>query len=308
MKRSARRACAILAAGAAVAAALAISADADAAQASAMPASAMPASATQASATPVSATSASATPAHEPKLTGDEIAGKAIADLRGASSVRVYTNESVLGLSITISETYTEHSCLENFSVSGPGTAAVSENILIVGSSVWVQPSNEFWSALGYSKTQLASLDGKWLTFGAFEKLFGISGLPAPHISCGIRSVSYGLTPTGWKLVKSVKVSGRWAWRVVNTADKTTICIEKGHCESSALSAYVSDARRPEFLSMTEFRITEYFSDYNAAITLAAPPAADVLTSVPQPPGGTPPLTARRNPLTQLIGAATATH
>jgi hypothetical protein len=73
------------------------------------------------------------------------------------------------------------------------------------------------------------------------------------------------------------------------------------------LSAYVSDTHTPEFLILSVFGIREHLYDYNAAITLVAPPAADVLTSVPQPPGGTPfdiRSLSRTSPLTLLVDAA----
>jgi hypothetical protein len=283
MKRSLRRACTVLAASTVVTGALAIGGGA------------APAFADQ---------------AHKPKLTGDEIAGRAIADLKAASAVRIYARDSEFGLSVVTKQTYTRQGCLASVSISAIGTD-LSETILIVGSSAWVQPNNEFWTTLGYKGAQLASLEGKWVTFAAFEKLFGVSNLPTGDISCSIHSLANGLHARGWKLVKSAKVSGRWAWRVLDTAGKQTICIQKGDCESSTPSAYVSDTHKPEFLSLTDFGVTEHFYDYNASITLAAPPASDVLTSVPQPPGGLfeARSLSRSNPLTVFRDAAlAATH
>jgi hypothetical protein len=286
MKRSLRRACTVLAASTVM---LAIGTGA------------APAFAAQAQ---------QAQQAHKPKLTGDEIVGKAIADLQAASAVRVYARDSELGLTEVIKETYTGQGCLSSISISAFGTD-ISENVLIVGSSAWVQPGNGFWTALGYKGAELASLEGKWVTFAAFEKLFGISGLPVGKISCNIHVAAAGLQARGWKLVKSAKVSGRWAWRVVDTASKLTICFQKKDCESFTMGAYVSDTRKPEFLSLTVLGVTEHFYDYNASITLSAPPAADVLTSVPQPPSGffDARSLSRANPLTALRDAAlAATH
>jgi hypothetical protein len=77
---------------------------------------------------------------------------------------------------------------------------------------------------------------------------------------------------TGWTLVRTAKLSGHLAWRITNR--------KKG------LSAYVSDTPTPEFLRLTQLGITEYFSDYNAPITLMPPLNTYVLTTVPPPPGG----------------------
>ena len=51
----------------------------------------------------------------------------------------------------------------------------ISEKILDIGTSEWVQPSNAFWAALGYTGNVLAYLEGKWVTAAAFLKLFGLS-------------------------------------------------------------------------------------------------------------------------------------
>jgi hypothetical protein len=222
---------------------------------------------------------------HRPKLTGDEIIHRAIADLHAASSVRLYTRDSTFGITTTETETYAEHGCLANVSITGDGQN-IWENILVVGTSGWIQPSNGFWQVLGYSGTELTSLEGKWLTLAAFEGLFGVTGLPSTA-SCSIHDVSGILMPSGWTLVRSVKVSGRWAWRVTDKSFKATICVEtKGKCQSSTLNADVSDTGKPELLSLSLFGVTEHFSHYNAPVTLTAPPAADVLTSVPKPPNG----------------------
>jgi hypothetical protein len=244
-------------------------------------------------------------PHHRSKLTGDEVVRRAMTDLDAATSVRLYSRDSSLGLTTTQTETYAEQGCLASFSITGEG-ANISENILVIGTSGWIQPSNGFWQALGYTGTELASLEGKWLTLAAFENLFGVTGLPSTA-SCSIHSIHGILPPSGWTLDRSVKVSGRWAWRVTSKSLKVTICAEtKGKCQSSALTADISDTGKPELLSLTLFGLTDYFSHYNAPVTLTPPPAADVLTSVPPPPNG---FTAdirslpRTSPLAQLVSA-----
>jgi len=207
--------------------------------------------------------------AHKPqaKLTGDQIAKRANADLQSASSYRIYASETIDGITLSISATATVQGCL--FAINtGDG---ISEKVLDIGTSEWVQPSNGFWAALGYTGTELAYLEGKWVTEAAFLKLFGISSLPSGGGGCSTRSPT-GLPVTGWTLVRTAKLSGRLAWRIIN----------KNH----GLSAYVSDTPKPEFLRLTELGITEYFSGYNAPIMLAPPLNGNVLTSVPPPPGG----------------------
>jgi hypothetical protein len=209
-----------------------------------------------------------ATPVHKPhaKLTGDQIAKRANADLQSASSYLIYTSSSIDGLTLSISETVTAQGCLATVDAG-----SISEKILVIGTSEWVQPSNGFWEALGYTGTELAYLEGKWLTEAAFLKLFGVSNLPSGGGGCSTSSPT-GIPVTGWTLVRTAKLSGHLAWRIVN--------------KNMGLIAYVSDTPKPEFLSLTLLGITEYFSDYNAPIMLAPPLNGNVLTSVPPPPGG----------------------
>jgi hypothetical protein len=210
-----------------------------------------------------------AAPAHKPqaKPTADQIAERANADLQSASSYSIYSSVKVDGLTISISSTATVQGCLLAVN-TGHG---ISEKILDIGTSAWIQPSNAFWAALGYTGSVLAYLEGKWVTAAAFLKLFGISKLPSGGGTCSTRSPT-GIPVTGWTLVRTAKVSGRLVWRIRNR--------KKG------ISAYVSDTPKPEFLRLTMLGITEYFYDYNAPIMLAPPLNTYVLTTVPPPPGG----------------------
>jgi hypothetical protein len=210
-----------------------------------------------------------AVPASKPhaKVTGDQIAARANADLRSASSYNIYTPVKVDGVTLSISATATVQGCLYTIA-TGDG---IGEKILDIGTSEWVQPSNGLWEALGYTGNELAYLEGKWLTAAAFFQLFGISNVPSSHVTCSTSSPT-GLPVTGWTLVRTTKLSGRLAWRIINR--------KKG------LSAYVSDTPTPEFLRLTQLGITEYFSGYNVPLTLAPPLNTYVLTTVPPPPGG----------------------
>jgi hypothetical protein len=222
-----------------------------------------------AGATVFAAAPALAAPANKPqaKLTGDQIAKRANADLQSASSYRIYSSVTIAGFTISVSSTATVQGCLIIINASH----GISEKILDVGGSEWVQPSNEFWISLGYTGNVLAYLEGKWITAAAFLKLFGIKDVPSSGAGCSTRSPT-GLPVTGWTLVRTAKLSGRLTWRIINKDKK--------------LSAYVSDTAEPEFLRLTVLGITEYFSGYNAPIMLSPPLNTYVLTMVPPPPGG----------------------
>jgi hypothetical protein len=230
--------------------------------------------------------------AHPQNLTADEIVGKAITDLKDASSVHTSARISILGLTVAESGTFTRHGCQTAVSMSAPGHS-ISEVFLVVGTSAWVRPDAGALKSLGYTGAELSSLEGKWITFAAVKKVAGANSFPAPAAVCGARSEFGKLAPHGWTLGKLAKVNGQWAWQVSGTSTETVSgCIQMGtKCKnystkvSRKVSAYVSDSAKPEFLSMSADGATERFSGFNAKVTLTAPPAADVLTSIPKPTG-----------------------
>lgn len=223
-----------------------------------------------------------AAPAAAPKphvaLTANQIMKKADADLKAASSVYIYSKTSMQGLTFTTTEQVAEQGCLLTVN-SGPGIWAQN---LIVGSSEWVRLSDQTWQTLGYTGTDLGYVEGKWVTIAAFLQVIGLSEGPVGRPDCRAHQPS-GLPPTGWTLSKKmIRVSGQRAWRLSLKLSK-----------HDSLTAAVSDTRTPEFVALSLLGITEYLSHYNAPVTLAAPPAADVLTSLPPLPKGSFP-TANR--------------
>jgi hypothetical protein len=219
------------------------------------------------------------------RLTAGQIAQKANADFAAATSVRTYKTTSGGGITISVSKLLTRQGCLASIDTSG-----LSVSVLKVGSSEWIKPSNQFWQMFGYTGTELADLEGKWVTESAFESALGGSGLNNTIGDCDIQSSITGVAAKNWTLDKTVRISGQWAWQL-----STTEVVDK---QKLAVDGYVSDGRTPEWLRFTRHTelsagqhgeasasLTEYFSDYNAPATLSAPAAADVLTSIPTPPG-----------------------
>jgi hypothetical protein len=227
--------------------------------------------------------------AHKPvPLTANQLAKKANADFKSASSVYFYSKVTEHGLTITGTEQVARQGCL--FTASSSGGFWVQN--LIVGASEWVRLSNQTWQALGYTGTDLGYLEGKWVTLAAYLRLFGLSDVPAGRPDCHAHQAS-GLPSAGWTLGKKmVKVSGHWAWQISHRLTK-----------HQSLTADVSDTRTPEYVAIKGLGSTEYLSRYNARVTLAAPPAADVITSLPPLPQGTIPAAGRLVRADRLITA-----
>lgn len=211
-------------------------------------------------------------------LTANQIVKKANADLKAASSVYIYSKLSMPGLSLTNTEQVAPQGCLLT---ANSGNGLWAQN-LIVGSSEWIRLSNQTWQALGYTGTDLGYAEGKWVTLAAYLQAIGLSGVPVGKADCRAHHLR-DLPSTGWTLSKKmIKVSGHRAWRL-------------SHKLAPRLSATVaiSATRTPEYLAVTVPGTTEYLSHYNAPVALAAPPAADVLTSLPSLPKGSTPTVNR---------------
>lgn len=212
------------------------------------------------------------------ELTANQIAQQANADFKAASSVYSWARVSTHGITITATETIAPQGCLLTTSGSG-----LSTQILIVGGSTWIMLSNQAWQALGYTGTDLGEVAGKWVTLAAWLQAIGMSNVPAGAPDCHAHMPS-GLPSNGWTLGKKmVKVSGRWTWQISQKLDKHLL-----------VRADVSATRTPEFAAITLLGVTTYLSHYNAPVTLVAPPAGDVITSLPPLPKGPGTPTAER--------------
>lgn len=189
-------------------------------------------------------------------LTADQIAAKAAADLYAASSVHVYGTAAEGRTKITLSITYTRHGC-EEWIEFGKNYSLTT---LQIGSHAWVKPSAAFWKGLGYTGSQLASVEGKW------EK-------SKPDSQCKLKSLT-GFPRTGWVTEKPVIVGGKHALRLFHNAKKA----------ADRLHIDVSDSARPEILRVISDGSTAHFGKYNAPVRLMPPPPGDIIAN-PPPPG-----------------------
>jgi hypothetical protein len=202
------------------------------------------------------------------RLTAAEIIRKAIADFSSASSYRIYSSTSQHGKTYSLAELTTSQGCETTDDAAG-----VSMTTLIIGEQGWIDPSNSYWAALGYTAAQQLGLDGRWVTYTAFYNTIVGPGGPGPsRADCSTHATS-GFTAHGWTLGRATVLNGRWVWQATNNKLQTSVV--------------VSDVHTPEFLRITVQLLkgvpgfTQYFDDYNKPVTLTPPPASDVLTSIP---------------------------
>jgi hypothetical protein len=192
------------------------------------------------------------------RLTADQIAKKAVTDLKAATSFHYHGSTKQSGEVLAISMSVTHNGCTGSIRDGSHGTVA----ILSIGSTVWLQPSNEFWEYVGLPASDLSSVQGKWLkTTGTGSN--SVSAAFAPL--CDTNQLVSTLAPqlTGLVKGKTVKVSGHAALQLQNSSGQESI--------------YVSISSKPEILRTSD-NGTINFSAYGASVTLTPPPAADVIT------------------------------
>jgi hypothetical protein len=232
----------------------------------------------------IAAAPANAAQSHRPHPapTANQLVKKANADFQAASSVFLWSRISEQGVTVTITQTVALQGCLLTINAG----AGIWSQDLNIGTSQWVRLSDQTWQALGYTGTDLGYVSGKWVTAAAYLQVLGLSNQPVPPADCHAHEPT-GLPSAGWTLGKKmIKVSGRLAWQIYD--------------KRGGLGAAVSATRTPEFLAITFQGVPEYLSHYNAPVVLAAPPAGDVITSLPPLPP-LPSVYGRRTTLTGSV-------
>jgi hypothetical protein len=201
---------------------------------------------------------ASATPSNLfAGLTGVQIAAKAVADLKAASSVHIAGSITESGSSYLVDLTPSTKDCTGTLTVQGKGSFA----LLQIGQTLWIKPDNQFWTSEGASSAVLHLVGGKWIKtstsdsdFSSLRMLCSPAQL-ADSLSNNLNHVVKGTTTT---------VAGQSALQLRDT--------------STSNSAYVTISATPEFLRLNGGSNGQLdFSRYNASVTLTPPPASETI-------------------------------
>jgi hypothetical protein len=210
----------------------------------------------------LSATAASLAPASNPlvRLTADQIAKKAVTDLKAAASFHYHGSGKDSGQTISISMSVTHKGCTGWIGDGRHGGFA----ILAIGKTVWIKPNDKFWEYAGIPASELPAVHGKWLkTTGTGSN--SLSAAFAPFCKANKLASALALQLTGLVKGKTIKISGHPALQLHNRSGRERI--------------FVSISSKPEILRIRD-NGTINFSAYGARVTLTPPPASDVI-SVP---------------------------
>lgn len=224
--------------------------------------------ATSAGSTGAKASGAAASPkATESKdplasLSADRIATEAISDTRAATSLRMTVAGTDSGQKINYAVTMAAGKGCQG-TLAEPGLGSLQ--ILEIGSSVWMLPSQTFLKKSGASDPAVLNiLNGKWLRLKA-----GSSGFSSLASICTPSALASHLPSSSATGLAKGGITTFHAQRVLKIKDTT----EAGYL-------YVSDTAKPELITFVEPGSggdTVTFSDWNAPVTLTPPPASQIL-------------------------------
>lgn len=214
-----------------------------------------------------SVASESATPAPLAGLTADQIVQKALKDLAAASSVRItgQVPSPDGSLAITITDV-APASCegtiaLPSVGASGSRMAAIVK----VDGTVYMKLNQSYLESLHVPASESAELSGKYIKSTSSS---GIAGLSRVCVLSGLVSAFTQSGDTGFTKAGTATVDGVPALAL--TQPNTT----------PAGAVYVSDSAAPQVLSIKETASPGGyldFSNFNARVVIAAPPAADIV-------------------------------
>jgi hypothetical protein len=212
----------------------------------------------------LSATAAPLAPAANPfaRLTADQIAKKAVADLEKASSFHFHGSGKESGQAFSISVSVTHQGCTGWIGDGSIGGFAIRA----IGKTAWIQPNNKFWQFAGVPASELSAVEGKWLPISESASNSVSAGF-LPFCTSNTLASAFAPQLTGLVKGKTVKISGHPALQLRNKSGRESI--------------YVSISSKPEILRISDDG-TLNFSAYGAHVTITAPPASDVI-ALPTP-------------------------
>ena len=202
---------------------------------------------------------ASTTPSANPLagLTAGQIAAKAVANLKAASSVHYAGSVTDSGASYAVNLTAGTTNCAGTLGIAGKGSFA----LLKIGQTLWIKPDNQFWTSGGANSTVLQLVEGKYVQTSPNDSNFN-----SVRMLCSPAQLADAFGNQMNHLVKgtTTTIAGQSALQLRDT--------------STSDSAYVTISASPEFLRLNGGSKGQLdFSGYNAPLTLNPPPASETI-------------------------------
>lgn len=197
-------------------------------------------------------------------LSGPQIATKAIADLKAATSLHMVGAGTDDGSKVSFDlHLAPAKGCQGSVSL---GTGKGSIQLLVIGQNVWFEPDATFWMANGGNATVVKLLGGKYLQTTASS-----SGMASVASLCNISQTMVASVGNVSATVKGPE-SALDGQQVVKLSDPTDA--------TAPGTIYVTDVAAPEIVQLVTTGSDAgvmNFDEYGQPITLTPPPAADTV-------------------------------
>ena len=193
-------------------------------------------------------------------LSAGQIAARAIADLKAASSVHFAGSVTDSGATYAVDVTAGSTNCAGTLGIPGHGSFALLE----IGQRLWIKPDGQFWTSISASPANLHLVGGKYVQASPGDPVFS-----SVTMLCSPAQFADSLGSQMNHLVKGVTttIAGHSALQLRDT--------------STPGSAYVTISASPQFLRLDAQNGGSNgqlgFSDYDAAVTLTPPPASTTI-------------------------------
>jgi hypothetical protein len=190
-------------------------------------------------------------------LTGTQIFGRAFADTKQVSSVRMSGSVTDSGMRYSLDLSFARgHGCEGSVAVKGQG----SLQLVDTGKVVWLRADKAFYKSNGLTNpATLSVLSGKYL------KITSASAVKSFATFCNL-SALLGNVSNGNGVIKGARttIGGQSLLELRDTTVNPAV-------------AYVTDTARPELVRIVAPGNAIAFSRYNTQIAITPPPASETL-------------------------------
>jgi hypothetical protein len=202
-------------------------------------------------------------------MSPDQIVQKSVADLKAASSVRITGKVVNSGQTIALNLTdVAAKGCQGTIGLAAPATSsskAVSgtANIVEADGIVYMKLSNSFFTSAGLPASEFSQVSGKYIKLTSGSNLASFAQLCNPSTL----STAFAKEDTGFVKAGTATVNGQ-----------PTLAFKQPKNPSNG-TVYVSESATPQILRIAgpAGQGSIDFSDYNASVTITAPPASQVI-------------------------------
>jgi hypothetical protein len=202
-------------------------------------------------------------------MSPDQIVQKSVADLKAASSVRITGQVVNSGQTIAVDLTdVAAKGCQGTIGLAAPATSSTkavsgTADIVEVDSIVYMKLSNSFFTSAGLPASEFSQVSGKYIKLASGSNLASFAQLCNPSTL----STAFAKEDTGFVKAGTATVNGQ-----------PTLAFKQPKNPSNG-TVYVSESATPQILRIAgpAGQGSIDFSDYNASVTITAPPASQVI-------------------------------